>query len=168
MNLKGLRTLNLIGVILFCIIGSLLALVNYYQYYEVATHFNEDLTQCNMIFIIWIMIIILFTPLLYRYTVVALDRGEYKTAKSWTVVGIVIGFAGGIIPLVIFIVSFASFDDAVRSSQYGRPNYYPSPPPSQIRYCNRCRRPIPFDSKLCPYCGVQQPPMPPPYPPPPV
>jgi hypothetical protein len=46
--------------------------------------------------------------------------------------------------------------------QYSQPylqQQYPPPPPpqqSQIRLCNSCRREIPTDSRLCPYCGLQQ------------
>ncbi len=167
MDIKGLRTLNLVGTILYGLIGFLLASVYYYQIYEVYTHFDKDLTECTTILLIWLSLIIIFSNLLYLKTVVALDRGNYKTAKQWTLVGIIIGFMGGIIPLIIFIISYASFDDAIRTQFYGPVYHYYPQPQSQVRYCNNCRKQIPFDSKLCPYCGEQQAPIQPYHKPPP-
>jgi hypothetical protein len=156
MDVKGLRTLNLVGTILYGLIGTLLVSVYYYQAYRVSTHFDRDMTQCTMIFIIWLVMLTFFTILLYINTVAALGRGNYKTAKRWTLVGIIIGFMGGIIPLIIFIISYVSFDEAIRPKQFGHPQMGYYPPPGQVRFCDRCRKQIPFDSKLCPYCGVQQ------------
>jgi len=156
MDIKGLRTLNLVGTILYCLIGSFLAFVYYYETYSVYTIFNRDITGCTISLIIWISILISFTIELFMKTVVGLDRGDYKTAKQWTLVGIIVGFMGGIIPLIIFIISYVSFDDAVRTQQFGPPYYSYYQQPGQLRYCISCRKQIPVDSRLCPYCGRQQ------------
>jgi hypothetical protein len=154
-DVKGLRTLNLIGVIFYVIVGSLLALQYFYISFIFTAsfrgHYNPTFILCGSI---WFSAIVIFTLLLYHYTVLGLDRGEYQAAKTWTFIGIFVGVIGGIIPLIIYIISYVSFDDAVRTSQYG-PAYYP-PTPIQNRPCIKCRRQIPLDSKLCPYCGVQQ------------
>jgi hypothetical protein len=71
-------------------------------------------------------------------------------------IGIIVGFAGGIIPLIIFIISYASFDGAIRTQQYGQMQYGYQPYPIPTRYCIKCKRQIPPDSRLCPYCGALQ------------
>jgi hypothetical protein len=156
MDIKGLRTLNLIGTILYGLIGTLLVLAYYYQTYDIYSHFNQDLTGCTIVLIIWLFILFTFSILLYQKTVVGLDRGEYKTVKQWTLVGVIIGFMGGIIPLIIFIVSYVSFDEAIRTQQYNQASLHSHPQQKQGRYCNFCKRQIPNDSRLCPYCGRTQ------------
>ena len=153
MDIKGLRALNLIGTILFALIGCLLPVS-----YSVGTLVFYNNT-CRTILFVWFCIILIFALLFYRFTVIGLDRGEYKAVKQWTLVGIIVGFMGGIIPLIIFIVSYVSFDDAVRNQFYGPVYHYYPQPQSQIRYCNSCREQIPVDSRLCPYCGEQLAPM---------
>ncbi len=166
MDIKGLRTLNHIGTFLFRLIGCVIPLP-----ILVGSIFNENYV-CISYVIIWIILILITAELLFRFTVVGLDRGNYESAKFWTMIGIFVGIAGGIIPIIIFIISYVSFDDAIRTQQYGPAyqGYYRQPSP--LKYCNSCRRQIPFDSKLCPYCGVRQitmkpynkPPPPPPKP----
>jgi len=160
MNIKGLRTLNLLGTILFCLIGNLLAFVYYYNSFVTYRVFGEDVTICTILYLIWVCIILAFTVLFYKYTVLGLDNEEYQMAKRWTLVGVIVGFIGGIIPLIIFILSYASFDDAIRSQEMDQRYFYYPQQIGHFRYCNNCRRQIPFDSKLCPYCGVQQMPSP--------
>jgi hypothetical protein len=170
MDVKGLRTLNYIGTTLFGLIGGLLAFINYYNYVSSISFVEKDVSVCKILTIIWFCILISFTILLYKYAVYSLDRGEYRTAKTWTLIGVFVGFVGGIIPLIIFIISYVSFDDAIRTQQLDQTQYSHSQQISEIRYCNSCRRQIPIDSNLCPYCGVQQSPIHPhrkPPPPPP-
>jgi hypothetical protein len=176
MDIKGLRTLNLVGTILFCIIGIVLVSAQYYQlsqYREVQREIGDlmggtpdsdnsrdsEYDFCIGLLILWLFIILIFTTLLFNYTVKGLDRGNYKAAKGWTLVGIIVGFAGGIIPLIIFIISYVMFDDAIRTEQFGRTYYGYPHPPYQFKDCNNCKKQIPSDSKLCPYCGVQQSPI---------
>lgn len=159
MDIRGLRTLNLLGTISFCLIGFLLASAQLYQIITIAYHFpDSDFSICMGLLALWYCIIIVFTICLYNYTVLGLDRGNYKVAKQWTLIGIFVGFAGGLIPLIIFIISYVSFDDAIRIA-HSYPLY---PQPAPIRFCISCKRQIPLDSKLCPYCGVKQSAIPPP------
>ena len=161
MDIKGLRTLNLIGTILFAIIGSIMVLV-YTMWVNIifnrtiltSTASDSGYNTCVVLIFIWFSILFIFESLLYKYTVIALDLGNYKQAKRWTLVGIIVGFAGGIVPLIIFIISYVSFDEAIRNQP--KVHQYPS----GNRYCNRCGKKIPFDSKLCPYCGLKQLPFP--------
>jgi hypothetical protein len=117
---------------------------------------DAEYNLCMGFIMLWIIIIIIFTMALYNFAVRGLDKGNYKVAKNWTLVGIIVGFAGGIIPLIIFIISYVSFDDAIRNQQFGQMQYrYPSYP-MPVRYCIKCKRQIPPDSRLCPYCGANQ------------
>jgi hypothetical protein len=162
MDIKGLRTLNHIGVFLFRLIGCIIPLP-----LLVGSIFFRSYVVMS-IAIIWIILILITAEILFRFTVVGIDRGNYGSAKFWTLIGIFVGIAGGIIPIIIFIISYVSFDEAIRTQIYG-PHYYGYyQQPSSIKNCNGCRRQIPFDSKLCPYCGVQQIPMRPYNQPPPL
>jgi hypothetical protein len=166
MDIKGLRTLNRIGVFLFRLIGCIIPLP-----LLVGSIKTENYVWMGYA-IIWICLILITAEVLYRFTVISIDRGNYQSAKFWTLIGIFVGVVGGIIPIIIFIISYVSFDDAIRTLYYS-PNYqgyYQQLNP--IKYCNSCGRQIPFDSKLCPYCGVHQSPInphkritPPPSPP---
>ncbi len=188
MDIKGLRTLNLVGTILFCIIGITLVSVQYYQLYlyreaqreigdliggvggalESDNSRDSKYAFCIGLLILWLFIIIIFTILFYIFIVKGLDRGNYKAAKEWTLVGIIVGFAGGIVPFIIFIISYVSFDGAIRNKQLDQTQYSYSQQFGQARYCKSCRKQIPFDSNLCPYCGVQQSPLNPYRKPPPL
>lgn len=158
MGVKSLRNMNLAGTILFALIGGLLISSNFYSVYRYSIEFPEhyDSSLCITLLLIWSLIIIIFSILLYNYAVVGLDRGNYVSAKRWTLIGIIVGFAGGIIPLILFIISYVSFDDAIRDEKLGQTQYSYSHQPRSAKYCHNCRRQIPFDSKLCPYCGKQQ------------
>ena len=166
MDVKGLRTLNMVGVILFCLIGFLIAIVYFYNYLTLFRVFGRDTTVCTIIYFIWMFILIISTILLYKYTVVGLDHENYESAKHWTLFGIIVGFMGGIIPFVIFIISYVSFDDAVRRTQMEQipHGYYQQP--ILPKGCSSCKRQIPYDSMLCPYCGIRQIPPPQLYRPP--
>jgi hypothetical protein len=161
MDVRGLRTLNLVGTILFCVIGLLIVSAYYYQltrYSEARNEIREMMSQeggsdstresqysvCMGLLLLWLCIIIIFTLLLLNYTVFGLDRGNYSSAKSWTLVGIIVGFAGGIIPFIIFIISYVSFDDAVRSKAIlSHPNYQAGPPgPDKTLFCRFCGKPM--------------------------
>jgi hypothetical protein len=169
MDIKGLKTLNHIGTFLFRIFGCILPLyimISYFIYHRDSYIFMTIILLTN----IWIIVILVFAELLYRNTVVGLDQGKYESAKTWTFIGIFLGFIASIIPFIIFIISYVSFDDAIRTQHFGHSNYKYPQQLNQIKYCNNCKRQIPFDSRLCPYCGVQQSPIHPhkrPPPPPP-
>ena len=165
MDLKGLRTLNLVGTILFCLIGLFFMVAIFsnliYYHYNAPSQFGDSLEFSSRFIVTLIIILVIYfiiTALLYRFTVLGLDRGEYKTAKRWTLIGIIVGLLGGIIPFIIFIISYVSFNEALRIHEMAQANYgYPGQPGmAQMYNCVRCRRTIPADSRLCPYCGVKQ------------
>jgi hypothetical protein len=155
MDIKGLQTLNHIGTFVFrafgCILPVYLMLVDFI-YYSDSYIFIPGIIITN----IWIIGIFILAEFLYKNTVVGLDYGDYESAKTWILIGIIIGFIGGIIPIIIFIISYVSFDDAVRTQYIDNSDYEYPQQLNQIRYCNNCKRQIPFDSRLCPYCGFQQ------------
>jgi hypothetical protein len=107
---------------------------------------DSEYSICYGLLLLWLCIILIFTALLFNYTVLGLDRGNYKAAKSWTLAGIIVGFAGGILPLIIFIISYVSFDDAVRSSTMPPPPYYQGEPPGsdQVLFCRFCGKPMDY------------------------
>jgi len=161
MDIKGLRTLNLIGTILFAVIGSIMVFIyatianlTFNRTILTSTASDSGYNTCIILIFIWFSIIFIFETMLYKYTVIGLDLGNYKQAKRWTLIGIIVGIAGGIVPLIIFIISYVSFDEAIRNQQ--NIHQYPS----ENKYCNRCGKKIPFDSNLCPYCGLKQLPFP--------
>jgi len=133
MHINTIRTLNLIGTILFGIFGILMSL--YYTLIFSSFFFwgmtNGNLVaNCMVIFLICAIIILFLTYLLYSKTVKSLDIMDYETAKRWMIVGIVLGFIfGGIIVFIIFLISFVMFDDAIRGTHYPYypPPYYPPP-----------------------------------------
>ena len=141
MGVKTLKNLNLAGTILFGLIGSLLISSNFYTTYRYTIAFPEhyDSSLCMTLLLIWSLIIIIFSILLYNYAVLELDRGNYESAKRWTLIGIIVGFAGGIIPLILFIISYVSFDDAIREEQFSQAQYRYSqqkmPEASIILFC---------------------------------
>jgi hypothetical protein len=163
MDVKGLRTLNLVGTILFCVIGLLIVSAYYIQLTRYSEARNEiehmlspeggpDSTReseysfCKGLLLLWLCIIIIFTLLLLNYTVFGLDRGNYTKAKSWTLIGIIVGFAGGILPLIIFIISYVSFDDAVRSKVMPPYPYQQAEPsgPGEALFCRFCGKPMKY------------------------
>lgn len=132
MELQSIRTLNLIGTILFGLFGSLIPLYYGFSFGLMFWYFpggDEDSTLfsiCISIIVIWIVAIIILAIQLYRKTVVGLDKGEYESAKRWVIVGVILGFIfAGIIPFILFLISIVLFDEAVRRAQY--PYYYPPP-----------------------------------------
>jgi uncharacterized membrane protein len=136
MDIKGLRTLNLVGTVLFCILGIISAAMIYIRTYlymsapipwegpfgssESNGVSDSQFFSLMMLVILWLCVIIILTIILYIYTVKGLDRRRYKDAKFWTLIGCIFGLAGGIIPFIIFLISYVSFDDAVRTHRLNR------------------------------------------------
>jgi Na+/proline symporter len=163
MDIKGLRNLNLIGIIILCLFGLLFGYVVISSLFDYFTnppsqlgYSTEQSIRYTTLLIIFLSIYILIPVLLYKFTVRGLDRGEYKSVKRWTFLGIFLGFFGGVIPPILFIVSYVSFEDAIRSQQNNHAHQNSYPRQIQARICNFCRRQIPNDSRLCPYCGRTQ------------
>lgn len=133
MNIHTIRTLNLVGTILFGIFGILTTL--YYTFIFGSIFFwgmayRDSFSNCMIIFVILAIIILLLTSILYNKTVKSIDVEDYETAKRWMIVGIVLGFIfGGVIVFILFLISFIMFDDAIRGTHYPYypPPYYPPP-----------------------------------------
>jgi len=121
MNIKNLRKMNLIGTILFGLIGSGIIIVILWSIYDFRTNipkqFGNSLEFSNNIIILLILLLsiyIIFSILFYRYTVIGLDRNEYKLAKRWTLIGAIMGLIiGYIIPFIIFVISYRSFNEVI-------------------------------------------------------
>jgi hypothetical protein len=178
-DIKGLRTLNLAGTILFGLFGIGIPLL-YFFYLYVSSYsymffpYRRDLTFCYSILIIWLVIVIFLTIFLYRNTVKGLDRGDYNSAKRWMIIGAIAGFistglsAIGLITFLIFLIAFVSADEAIRSSYYpppprnyqypSTPQYGPQPPPqystAEARWspCPSCGKKVASSWIACPYC----------------
>lgn len=133
MDMHGLRTLNLIGSLSFMLIGSLLAIT------QSTNIFMFPDSIFTPLFLIWIALIFIFGILIYRYTVLGLDRNESDLAKKWTLFGIIIGFMGGIIPQALFILSYVSFDNAVYGAQFAAPPDPGYPPGRPNTVCTKCQ-----------------------------
>lgn len=116
LDIKDLRRMNLVGTVFFALFGGMVVYGYFYSAYRMQKEFPDyyDLSSNMRIIIIWLLIIVIFTFLLYKFTVKGLDRGNYKAAKRFTLVGIIVGIAGGVIPTIIFIKSYVSFDDAIK------------------------------------------------------
>ena len=184
MDIKGLRTLNLIGTILFGIFSILLPIIYLPILFFISTIENNQFTfVCMSIIICWIIFIIYLVYQLYKNTVLGLDLGNFEAAKRWTLYGALMGLflGGGLLTLIVFLISYASFDEAIRPKYYyPPPGYYPyqqppgygppnpQPPgygPPNPQYprqrpqapvssgeCPSCRRPVQANWKYCPTC----------------
>jgi hypothetical protein len=171
MDIKGIRNLNLIGTILFGLIGCGIPLLymSYLNWILSLAPFGEGENPfgwCTFIFFIWAIFVLGLAILIYNKTVKTIDNGDYATAKQWTVYAIIIGFlfGGGIITLIVFLISHMSWDDALRQLHYGQyPPQYGQPPQYGYGY----QQPPPGQPPQYGY-GYQQPPpgQPPQYPPP--
>jgi hypothetical protein len=155
MDIKGLKTLNYIGTFLFRLLGSLPPLFILIS----AILYDRDsfaFPSIVMITVIWILAIIIIGEFLYRNTVWGLEDGNYDAAKTWIFIGIFAGIMGGIIPFIIFVISYVSFDEAVRRHENDPGKFNNLRKVNPITHCPGCTRQIPNDSKLCPYCGLVQ------------
>jgi hypothetical protein len=134
MDIKGVRTLNLVGTIFFALFGIGMPLyyisISFFFFY--AMPYDSDfIIICYTAIVGWIVFIMFLTYMLYNKTVLGLDRHEYEDAKKWMLVGAILGFffAGNVLTLIIFLVSIVSIDDALRPRYYyPPPGYYPYPP----------------------------------------
>lgn len=106
--------MNLVGTIFFALFGSIGVASIFNSYYSIQRQFPKyDFSGTLNLAIILLCIVVIFTILLYRFTVIGLDRGNYKGAKFFTLIGILVGWIGWIIPSIVFIKSFLSFDEAI-------------------------------------------------------
>jgi hypothetical protein len=165
MDIHGLRTLNLVGTILFGVFGIVYPVLYLFGFGLIFWMSRDGgfFTVCTAILIVWIAVIAFLSYSLYNNTVVGLDRGNFEGAKRWTLIGAIMGFifAGGIITLIIFLISYVSFDDAVwpKPYYYPPPGYYPYAPsypygptyppqqPTGINPCPNCGQPLRYVTK---------------------
>jgi hypothetical protein len=114
-DIKDIRRVNLVATIFFALFGGIGIASNFYNYYRFKEEFPEyEYSIEYNILIIWLILIIVFTILLYMGTVFSLDRGKYRITKFCMLIGIFVGWIGLIIPSLAFIKSYRSFDDAFR------------------------------------------------------
>lgn len=158
MDIHSIRTLNLAGTVIFGIFGILLPTVYLVIFGFIAwvAPGGSFLMLCVVILIVWIAFIAYLAYSLYNNTVIGLDKGDYETAKRWTLYGLILGFlfGGGIITFVIFLISYISFDDALYPKHYYYPPpYYPYPP--QYPYGPPHSPQYPMPSYPCTTCGCK-------------
>ena len=66
--------------------------------------------------ILWLILTIYIVVQLFRKAVLGLDKRIYDAAKNWTLIGMLFGLVVGVIPFIIFLISYVSFDDALKNS----------------------------------------------------
>jgi hypothetical protein len=172
MELKGVRTLNLIGTIIFPIfsIGIVVIYIPFFLPLP-GLRIEEFFNICFSFALVWIVVIIFFTYMLYRNTVAGLDKGDFRRARQWSLFGMFSGFllGGGPIVVIIFFTSYSFIDDVTRPRYYRPPpGFYPPPygfggpyqrpPMPYSQYptygmsCPNCGKPIEENWKYCPSC----------------
>ena len=182
MDIKGIRQLNLIGTIIFALFGCGIPLfyMSFFGWMSTLGPMHEGdnpFGWCMFVFLIWLIIVIALTVLIYDNTVKTIDQGDYEKAKRWTVYAMVLAFlfGGSILTLLLFLISYISFDDALRQlqwSQYGQyaQPHYAYPPQQQYGYGYQRPPPQPPPNypgyaqapAQQPYQQYSQPPPPPP------
>jgi len=141
MDLASIKTMNIVGTILFIIPAVILAII---LAFGASLFFFFDPTGggavCLTIAVLIIVTILVLAFLIYRNTVTELELGNYDKAKRWTlyaaIAAIITGFSSviGWITFALFLISYVSFDDALRPKwpypympQY-HPGYLPQQP----------------------------------------
>jgi hypothetical protein len=177
MDIKGIRTLNLVGTILFGLFGVLTPIAYMgYLFFGFWMFFEDQFgLLCLTIIVCWIIFVLFITYMLYQNTVVAIDKRKFQLAKRWVLYGAIAGFflgggvSVGIITLIIFLISYVSFDDALRPRIYYPPPGYPYPPPPGYgpagqppaygpygqppAYSPSLQQNVPLGKNKCPKCG---------------
>lgn len=118
---------------------------------------EESMVQSeNSLSMLLLSILVLFIIILFAAIWVSNDakkRGEKP--GLWLVIVLLTNFIGIFIWLIIrpnYITKTgnSNFGNQNFSGNYSHPNNYID---NRGRICTNCGRPIPFDAKLCPYCG---------------
>lgn len=145
MELSTVRSLNVIGCILFGIFGGLIAVyigfifsfAFWLPFGREESEFSTFAMVCLTILLLYIFLIVFLAITLYRNTVKALDEGDFVRAKRWSLYGAILGliFGGGLITFILFILAYVFFDEALAPKYYypypyPPPGYY-SPPPEE-------------------------------------
>jgi hypothetical protein len=163
MDIRSLRTLCLVGTVLFGIFGIIIPVFYFIMFLPfIGFMFSESgsgdyIMFCSIILLCWIIVIVFLVYMLYQNTVLGLDRKDYVVAKRWMMIGAICGFVfgGGVITLVIFLIAYISIDDAIKAMYYYPPPAYYPYPPQYGQYPPQPQYPAP-NIKLksrCPKCG---------------
>jgi hypothetical protein len=120
MDSTSIRTLNLIATIWFGIFGVIIfPLSTYFQLYFI---FERNplaglYQSCQILFFLWVFFNLFIAIMLYDKTVIGIDEGNYESSKRWMLVGIILGLVGGVIPTVLFVISYYFFDSAIWTNE---------------------------------------------------
>ena len=138
MDLANVRTMNVVGTILFGII-TMLAPVAVFFWLGILLFWSPDTSffiLCMTGIVAWIIIFGFITYLLYKNTVKSLDERDYERAKQWTLYGVVMGvvlgflFTPGFLIFIPFLLGYFGLESALRPNYWGCPSYPYYPPPS--------------------------------------
>jgi hypothetical protein len=79
-----------------------------------------ELTTFNLIIFtgsfLFLLLSIYIVIQLIRKAIIGINKRIYDTAKKWILIGMLFGLVVGIIPFIIFLISYVSFDDALKNS----------------------------------------------------
>jgi hypothetical protein len=156
MELSTIRSLNVIGSILFGIFGGLIAVyIGFWFSFLLwiptgsgGPEFETFTFICLTMLLLYVFLIVFLAITLYRNTVKALDEGDFVRAKRWSLYGAILGmiFGGGLITFILFILAYVFFDEALAPKYYypypyPPPGYYPPPPDDYHRRYKKEKEP---------------------------
>ncbi len=158
MDIHGLRTLNLVATVIFVIFSFLIPIILLivFGFAFLLSPVTGYFIICIAILLVYIVLIGFFAHLLYQNAVLGLDRGDFEKAKKWTLYGMIVGFffGGTWITLIIFLISYVSFDEAIwPKTYYYPPPTYPHQAPQYAGYPYPPQQPLP--TYPCTTCGGQ-------------
>ena len=122
-DIKDLRKMNLNGTILFGLFGIFTISCWLWSLYSLNRNLPDPFGMAQVlsfnIYLTYLIILtsfyVFFTSFFYRYTVIGLDRMEYKKVKRWTLIGILFG-AMGLFSFIFFAISYSSFNKVIQTS----------------------------------------------------
>ena len=142
MELKSIRTLNLVGTVLlivFGIIGAIqimalpsimdaLLATDSANTTELPGFINDDV--CLIAGLVILVVVLVCGFVFYKKTVVDFDKKKYRSVRIWTFVAAVVSFfTGGIVPFLLYLISAISIKKALQEQKRQTDNYLPPPPP---------------------------------------
>lgn len=169
MDLGTVRTLNVVGTVLFGIM-TMLAPVAGFFWIGMVFFWSPDtsyLILCLTGILAWIIIFGFLTYKLYQNTVVSLDKRNYTLAKQWTLYGVIMGavlgflFTPAFLILIVFLLAYMGIEGELRPKYWGYPPYpyYPPPPPAYPYGPPPAHPPYPQQQQYPPTIGIKgQPP----------
>ena len=117
MHIKDIRRMNLVGTIFFALFGYIMVLgvigIMIQNLRNYPRGYVYDYYPALRLAIVLFCFFTIFTLLLYRYTVTALDRGNYKVVKWFTLIGIIVGWIGIILPSIAFYKSYKALNNFI-------------------------------------------------------